>query len=209
MIQKTASAKVLLAITALAGWFALIAQLYIYLQSGEAGVTELLIRYFSFFTICTNIIVAVCAIALLVKPASHFFSSVKTITAIAVYILVVGLIYNTILRFTWNPVGLQRIVDELLHSVIPVLFLIIWVAFTNKGSLQWKNSFNWLIYPLCYTAFIFVRGYFSDFYPYPFVDVTKLGSERVIINSLGIALLFWTLSLLFIGIGKLFNKKRM
>lgn len=209
MIQKTASAKVLLAITALAGWFALIAQLYIYLQSGEAGVTELLIRYFSFFTICTNIIVAVCATALLVRPASHFFSSVKTITAIAVYILVVGLIYNTILRFTWNPVGLQRIVDELLHSVIPVLFLIIWVAFTNKGSLQWKNSFNWLIYPLYYTAFIFVRGYFSGFYPYPFVDVTKLGSERVIINSLGIALLFWALSLLFIGIGKLFNKKRM
>jgi len=53
------------------------------------------------------------------------FFEAGVITAITVYITIVGLVYNVILRFLWKPEGLQFIVDELLHTVIPLLLLVI------------------------------------------------------------------------------------
>ena len=121
--------KTFLIILAVCGWFALIAQFYLIMVNRVASIPETIIRYFSFFTILTNLIVAVCCTVILLKPSSStgkFFSRPTILTAIVVYITVVGIVYNTVLRFLWNPQGLQLIVDELLHSVIPLLFIILW-----------------------------------------------------------------------------------
>lgn len=203
-MRLTGFQKIYLFILALAAWFALIAQFYINMHSGIAGTTELLIRYFSYFTIDTNIIVALCCTLLLVSPhskAGRFFGKYKTFTAITVYILIVGIIYNLILRFLWNPQGLQWIVDELLHTVIPVLFFIYWLAFTTKQNLQWLAFLPWLIYPLLYIIFLIIRGSLSGFYPYPFIDAYKIGLPRMLFNSGGIALAIAGMSLFFIAIG--------
>lgn len=203
--------KPYLTVLALSGWFALVTQFYINMTSNLAPVPELLIRYFSYFTINTNLIVAVCCTNLVINPNSNrgsFFSKQKTLTAVTVYIVVVGLIYNVILRFLWKPEGLQMVVDELLHSVIPVLFLLYWLFFVLKDQLNWKDVLPWLIYPLVYTLFILVRGSVSGFYPYPFINIGELGIEKALINAVGIAIVFLLLSLLFVAIGKLLNKKR-
>ncbi|MFZ5976285.1 MULTISPECIES: Pr6Pr family membrane protein [unclassified Hydrotalea] len=34
---------------------------------------------------------------------------------------------------------------------------------------------GWLIYPLLYLVYILIRGSFSGFYPYPFVNVLQIG----------------------------------
>jgi ABC-type Na+ efflux pump permease subunit len=60
------------------------------------------------------------------------FSKAKNATAITLYILIVGLVYNVILRFLWVLTGSQKIVDELLHLVIPVLVLLYWIVFVTK-----------------------------------------------------------------------------
>ena len=201
--------KPYLSVLALLGWFALIAQFCIILSSGVAPTAELIVRYFSYFTITTNLIVALCCTTLLFVPQSKwgsFFSRQTTQAAITVYIVIVGIIYNLILRFIWDPKGLQRIVDELLHLIIPILFLIYWFIFVLKDKLKWSSFWSWLIYPLVYVIYIFIRGAFSGFYPYPFLDVTKLGYPKVLINSLGITLAFVVVSLLFIGIGKGANR---
>ncbi|MEP6713204.1 MAG: Pr6Pr family membrane protein, partial [Ferruginibacter sp.] len=166
---------------------------------------EILIRYFSYFTIDTNIIVAICCSILLVNPTSalgRFFSRPQTQTAICIYILVVGIVYNLILRFLWAPEGLQKAVDELLHSVIPVLFLLYWFLFVPKNSLQWRQVFPWLIYPFAYTVLVLIRGSFSGFYPYPFIDVNQLGLNKALLNAGGLTLVFLVISLLFIAIAK-------
>lgn len=119
-----------------------------------------------------------------------------------VYILVVGLVYQVILRATWSPRGLQFIVDELLHSVIPLYFLIYWIAFVSKQRLQWKSIPLWLIYPLLYLVYIMTRGAFSGFYPYPFIDLTELNYVDVLINSTVLLALFSLLSACFIWVGK-------
>lgn len=208
--QQSSSMKAYLTVLALLGWFALATQFYINMTSNLAPLPELLIRYFSYFTIITNLIVAICCTTLVINPNSNwgrFFSKQKTLTAITVYIVVVGLIYNVILRFLWKPEGLQMIVDELLHSVIPVLFLLYWLFFVFKDQLNWKDVLPWLIYPLVYTVLILFRGSLSGFYPYPFINIGELGIEKALINAVGIAIVFLVLSLLFVAIGKLLNKK--
>ena len=199
--QSSPSKKIYLALMVLIGWFALATQFYLQINSGLADTDELLIRFFSYFTILTNIIVAICCTALLIKPAGKFFSKHTTLTAITVYIVVVGIIYNVILRSIWKPEGLQMIVNELLHLVIPALFFIYWLFFVDKNKLSWTVILPWLIYPLVYLVYVLIRGTFSGFYPYPFLDADELGFRKVLLNSAGVTAAFVILSLLFVAIG--------
>ncbi|MEP6948629.1 MAG: Pr6Pr family membrane protein [Ginsengibacter sp.] len=210
--QQSTSLKIYLAVLLIFGWFALATQFGININSGIAAAPEIIVRYFSYFTITTNLIVAVCCTTLLINPGSRwgdFFSSQKTLTAVTVYIVIVGIIYNLVLRFIWNPQGLQMIVDELLHSVIPILFLIYWIIFVSKNQLKWGDILPWLIYPLVYIIFIFIRGSFSGFYPYPFIDTGKIGLKQALINAVGIAIVFIVMSLLFVAIGNFINKRKL
>ena len=208
-MRATRLTKILLAVLAIPGWFALTAQFYININSNAAPIPEIITRYFSYFTILINLIVAICCTTLLFNKELNkgFFSRQKPIAAITVYIVVVGITYNVILRFLWEPQGLQKVVDELLHSVIPGLFLIYWLIFVLKDRLQWKDVWPWLIFPLVYLIFILIRGSFSGFYPYPFIDMDKLGVQKTLINALGIAILFLVVSLVFVGIGKLIRRR--
>ena len=76
------------------------------------------VNFFSYFTILTNSLIALCLSFILLKPSSsagRFFSNPATLAAITLYIFIVGLTYNMLLRSTWAPTGLQKWVDEALH----------------------------------------------------------------------------------------------
>lgn len=193
--------KLLLIALCLLGWFALAVQFYLIIQNRVASIPETIIRYFSFFTILTNIIVAVCVSMLLFglkRNTANFFTRPKNITAFAIYITAVGAVYNTILRFLWKPAGFQQFVDELLHTFIPVLFIALWLFFIPKVKMAWISILPWLLYPFFYLIYILIRGHFSSFYPYPFIDVNQLGYYKILINSTGMLLAFLAISLLFV-----------
>ncbi len=207
--MKHQVAKTYLGIISVLGWFALITQFYLIILNRVASILETIIRYFSFFTLLTNILVALCATILLLKPLSRwgkFFSNRKTLTALTVYIVIVGFVYNLILRFLWKPEGLQHVVDELLHTLIPILFLLYWIVSVPKSELKWKDVLVWLIYPLIYVLYILLRGAMSGFYPYPFINVIDLGYNNVAINICLIASAFLFLSLLLVAIAKSLTK---
>ncbi len=209
MDTSSKSGQFFVATGAFLGWFSILLQFYLIILNREASVPETVIRYFSFFTILTNILITVCFTVLLCSPLSSpgsFFSRPSTLTALAIYITIVGLVYNGILRFLWSPQGAQQLVDELLHVVNPLWFLLFWVFFVPKSRLKWKNVYFWLIYPLIYIIFILVRGSFSGFYPYPFVNVSNLGYPAVLINCLVLSVAFVFLSLIFVWIGKRWRK---
>ncbi|KIA87658.1 Pr6Pr family membrane protein [Flavobacterium sp. AED] len=193
-------------IIAIVGWFAVFLQLYLIILNRAASLSETIVRFFSFFTIQTNILVAICFTFLWLKPKSKwglFFLKPKNATAITLYITIVGLVYNAILRFLWAPTGLQKVADELLHSVIPILVLLYWILFVPKKALEFKNIFPWLIFPAVYLVYTLIRGAFFSFYPYPFVDVVLLGYNLVLLNSFFMLLAFLFFGTLLIVIGKL------
>lgn len=192
-------------------WFALIFQLYLIIQNRTTTVGETLIRYFTFYTILTNLLVAVCFTAEVVhkNKRQSFFTQSSTLAATVVYIGVVGLIYNVILRFAWQPKGLQRVVDELLHLIIPVYFILYWLILVPKVKLKWSNLFRWLLYPGIYLIIIMIRGAISGYYPYPFMSVTVLGYPKVLINCLFVLLAFVIFSLAVIIVSRMLVKRNI
>lgn len=199
------SARISATIGAVMGWFAVIMQFYLHLQNSPVPIVEKILRFFGYFTIDTNILCALFLTFIALHSRSRlgiFFRKATTATALTVYITIVGITYNILLRNTWNPQGMQKLVDELLHSVIPVYFVLFWFIFAPGGNLKWKNSFPWLIYPVLYMIYAIILGAITKFYPYPFVDVNELGYSQALINSLIVLALMFLLSLALIGIGR-------
>jgi len=197
--------RVYAAVGALLGWFALALQLYLMLVQAPAATLGAVITYFSFFTILTNFLVALVFTAAAVRPRARWGQwvlrpSVQASTA--VYIAIVGIVYQLLLRHLWNPQGAQWVADVLLHSVIPVGYVLYWWLFAPRDELSWKNAIGWLVYPGGYLVYTLARGAVSGLYPYPFVDVNALGYGGVLTRAAGLMLIFLGMGLLIVAIAR-------
>jgi hypothetical protein len=194
-------------------WFGLILQFCIsitaYLHEGRS-LPNALVQFFSYFTIQVNILAALSLIALVLKPQTRlnsFFSKGYVFTGVVFYIIIVGLIYNTILRGIWQPTGLFRLADELLHLVNPLLFVAYWLIFIPKQKLKWAQALNWLWYPFIYVIYALIRGALTNAYPYPFIDAGKFGYNKIMINSVVLLVVFLLLGLFLIFITRKLSSK--
>ena len=98
--------KILTVIFAILGWFAVLMQYYLIVENRVASVGETTIRFFSFFTILTNVLVAIYFTFQVFRRApgqAHFLEKPGVLTALTVYITVVGLVYQVVLRYIWEP----------------------------------------------------------------------------------------------------------
>jgi hypothetical protein len=199
---------ILMALIALLAWFGLILQFSVtFPQSLALGRTPLasIAFYFSFFTILTNLLIAVSLTLTIRAPASRpgsFFSNPIVQTATALYIAVVGIVYSLVLRSLWDPEGLQKIADLLLHDAVPLLYVLFWTTSVPKHTLRWQHAAWWLTYPFAYLLWALFRGSSTGIYPYPFLDLRALGSGRVLINVLILMCVFFTHGLALIALGR-------
>ncbi len=199
--------KIVVTICAGTGWFAILLQFYLLISNRKLSVPATVVQFFSYFTILTNILVAICFTTLLFKPTPvHFFTKSKTLAATAVYITIVGAIYHLVLRQLWQPQGWQWLADNLLHTMMPIFFSLYWLFAVPKSTLKWMDFLPWLVYPFIYLLYILTRGAATHLYPYPFVDAATYGYAKVLTNSGWIMLGFIVISLLFIGLGKIIAK---
>ncbi len=182
---------------------------FILMLNPDVPVTRTIIHFLSYFTILTNLLVAITFTVRLFSPVQSkaLINSASFVSAVTVYILVVGIVYNTVLRALWAPDGTQMIVDEMLHTVNPLLCLLYWLFFVRRSELKYKSALKWLIYPVVFLVYSLVRGRFVNWYPYPFLDVNALGIERVLVNSLFVAALFLTLGLILVALSRMDKEK--
>lgn len=198
----------LIAVAAILGWFGLTVQLYlILLLRWEVGASLLggLVNFFSFFTVLSNTLVAsvlTCALNLRISRGQAFMLRPAVSGAVAASIVLVGLAYSLLLRHLWHPQGWQWLADELLHDVMPLLFLLYWWCCVPKGGLRLKHIGLWMLYPVLYFAYLLLRGNLLGLYPYPFIAVDKLGYPQVLLNALGILAGFVLVSLLLLGLDR-------
>jgi hypothetical protein len=202
--------KILFAFVALLCWLTIAMQLYLNFLITKQSIVETLIRFFSYFTILTNGIVALCFTSLaLPDDKLAFFKRPTTLAAAAAYIMVVSAVYNLILRYQWNPQGINKLVDQLLHTLIPIGFVLFWLFAVSKSKLEWRLILSWLLYPAAYLVYTLVRGYFTDYYPYPFINVAELGYGTSLVNVFYVLLAFVVFFSVIIGIGRLSNKNQV
>lgn len=204
----SAAARTCMAAIAAIAWCALALQFYLMvIDSPAQGAARirLIVNYFSFFTILTNLLVALVLTVPLGMPNSgwgRFFSGPVAASGTAVYIVIVGITYSLLLRHLWNPQGMQKIADILLHDVVPLLYAAYWLIFVSKNSLRWRDVVWWLPYPLGYFCYSLVRGAATGWYPYPFIDAGKLGYARVLGNAAILVFAFLTFALLVVAFGR-------
>lgn len=202
-------------VMALLGWGGLAIQLYVILLmrwSSGASVIGGLLSYFSFFTVITNTMVAtVLTYAAISRPSKGrtFFLQSWVSSGIAVSIIVVGVAYSLLLRQLWQPHGLAWLANELLHDVMPVLFTLYWWLCVPKGSLRVSHIGVWALYPALYFAYILLRGHLLSVYPYPFIDVNKLGYAQVFLNAGEILAGFVGVALMLVALDRWAGSKRM
>jgi hypothetical protein len=197
------------ALAALVGIFALALQFNLMLGYAAAnGQTPLwgVHRFFSFFTVLTNAIAAI-VFAVTAFNAKNFLTRPSAQTAVAVYIVIVCVIYTQLLRNLWDPSGAQRLADYLLHYAMPGIYVVYWGLFVPKGVLRYRDAFPWLIYPAVYVACMLWRGAVIGQYPYPFLDADKLGYASVALNIAGLGAVFFALGLFAIWLGRRLARK--
>lgn len=200
------------AVFALVGWGALGLQ-YGLMLGGNPGQSPagLTLNFFSFFTILTNVLVAV-ALTLPVAAAGtrpgRWAASEGVRAGVTMYAVVVGLVYHFLLHATWNPQGWSLVANVLLHYVMPIAMLTDWLAFTPKGRLRWIDPAKWLAFPLFYGGWTLIHGYTADWWPYWFVDVSELGIGRAGLYFAGLLVFFLAVGLVVVAIDRTLGRRR-
>ena len=182
---------------AVLGWTALVLQAWISVTRHIAlgnGAAYGVMMYTGYFTILTNALCAAVATAVALgaraSPALQALRRPAFITAAAVSILLVGVIYHLLLRAIHHPVGLEYACNIALHYLVPPLFVSFWWLAVPRGVLVWRDLWLAFAFPAAYAVYVLARGEIAGVYPYPFFDVTKLGYSDVLRNAVGLSGVF-------------------
>jgi hypothetical protein len=151
-----------------------------------------------FFTVLTNLLLAVTMtwVAVGGKPSPSFLGGVT------LSILLVGIVYVTLLQGLRVLTGAHLLADTILHKFTPVMMALWWLFFAPRAKLRWTAAIWWIFYPLVYLIYVLARGQFDHKYPYPFLDVAKIGWTQTALNIGGISLGFILAGFLLIWIDR-------
>lgn len=189
-------------IVAIIAWAALILQYGLMVTGQPSGaIPKLTVNFFSYFTILGNLSSALVLTLPLVTANSavgRWWDQPAVRTGVSLYMAVIGVSYHLLLRNIWDPQGWQKVADYTLHYVMPAAMVIDWLAFTPKGLLRWKNALWWLPFPALYGLWSQVYGAISGFYPYPFLDLPKIGATGLAVSVVLFLAVFLGLGLLVV-----------
>jgi hypothetical protein len=206
-LKRTAAA-----LLALLGWITLVlGYLHFAGTTGDPGLSliEATIRFFSFFTIQTNILVALVLTAFAIRTGPEEWLVHPFVrSAVCAYIVMVGIIYVTVLRPLELPQTKTSFTNIVMHYLMPVAYLLFWLTCVRKAGLRWYDPLLWLIYPLFYLGLILVRGKLSGFYPYPFIDAKTLGYAGVAANTTGLLAVCAATGMVLVMIGWALSRRQ-
>ena len=176
------------------------------LGNPDQGPVGRVLDYFTYFTIWSNILVAIIMTMLFLKPdRDSFVFRVLRLDSILM-ITVTGIVYNLVLSSTAELQGLEVYTNAFDHIVVPAATVIVWLLAGPRGWFSWRTVWASLVLPIIWLIWALIRGAFIGAYPYPFLDVATLGYPAVIVNVLGVVALAIVLALIFWGIDWLIRR---
>ena len=147
-------------------------------------------RLVSYFTIQSNVLVAVASVWLARDPAAdgRAFRAVRL--AGTVGITVTGLVYFFLLRPLLDLDGWSHVADTLLHTIVPILAVVGWAWFGPRPRVDRDAIVVGFAWPLVWLAWTLMIGATTGWFPYPFLDFHEHSWGAVVIVCLGITALF-------------------
>jgi hypothetical protein len=172
---------------------------------GLLGVLGRAIDFISYFTILSNLLVAIVVTALALDPArdSRLWRVLRLTSLIM--IVVTGIVYAVLLAPDAVNTGWQVPANQLVHIWTPLLTVLGWLVVGPRGWIDWRTVLLALVIPLVWIGYTLVRGVAIEAYPYNFINVLNLGYGTALQNVAGVlvfglvvAAVFWGLDLLLL-----------
>jgi len=185
-----------------------------------------LVNYFSLFTIVSSLLSVVALVAAASWAQRHAgtsrepFGIALGIAAVAGPVLLLGIVYNLLLRDAPSGVALGdsagiALLDswavEVLHVALPIYFVLDLLFASRRRGLPWWSLAVFVGYPLGWTVYTMVRGVrvsnpdgsTSWWYPYPFLDPNGAGGYPSALLYIGAMLIgFVAIGAVIIAIGR-------
>ncbi|RNM17468.1 Pr6Pr family membrane protein [Nocardioides pocheonensis] len=176
--------------------FALVLQLVLVVQGHRVldehhrpDLATRVVRYFSYLTIWSNILVAWSTLSLaLGRDRDTRLWRVLRLDAV-VLILLAGVVHFFFLRPLLDLHEWDLVADRSLHLIVPALAVGGWLVLGPRGRVDRGDVLGALVLPLAWLAYTLVRGAFVSWYPYPFIDVDRHAHAVVALNCAGVAAL--------------------
>ena len=127
---------------------------------------------------------------------------------VAAYMTITALVYFFLLRNLRPLEGWALVADRTLHDVMPLAFVAFWLLAATTGTLRVKHALVWLIFPAAFAIYSLIRGAYSGRYPYPFLDVAKLGYPQTFTNIAMLLTGFVVLALILVALDRAIGKRR-
>lgn len=154
-------------------------------------------NFFSYFTVQSNILLAISATTLALNPYRD--GPVWRVIRLAglIGITVTGVVFVTLLRPIVELDGLAQLTNVGFHYASPVLGVLGWALFGPFPRFSQRTLLWSLSWPLAWLVYTLIRGAVREWYPYPFIDVTAIGYGRTLLNSVGITVLLLAVGAVF------------
>lgn len=168
-----------------------------FLDTAARGPVEPL-NFFGYFTIQSNLLTGVVAIAAgvigLSAPGPQPRWAVVLRSLATTCMVIVGAVYALLLA----PLGAAGGVplpwaNWVMHILGPVLVAADWALARDRGPLPWRVAFLQLVYPMVWITVVLLRGATDGWVPYPFLDPSR-GYPAVSAAVAGIAIAFLVVS---------------
>lgn len=157
------------------------------------GLAMRLYRFVAYFTIESNLLVAVAAVALARDPARDGTAFRVVRLAGTVGITITAVVHFVLLRPLLDLGGLDYLADKLLHMVVPALAVVGWLVFGPRPRVTARVVRLALLFPVGWAAWTLAFGAVDGWYPYPFLDPDEKGWPAVLVAVVGITVLFLAL----------------
>jgi hypothetical protein len=175
------------------------------IQHGNSAV-----NFFSFFTILTNLFAALVLIAgaiYLIRRRGPTEADDILRGSATVSMAVVGIVFGLLLSHLDS--GMIPWTNFVVHYLMPVVMVLDWLIQPPKAKLVPSHIWYWVIYPIAYLAYSLLRGAFTNWYPYWFIDPNKSpgGWVGVAVHSAVITLGFLAISFLLLWLGNKLKRR--
>ncbi|MDR7231685.1 hypothetical protein J2X45_002785 [Caulobacter sp. BE264] len=164
------------------------------------------VEFFSYFTILTNMLAAAALTAPLVAPSSAFAAWAERSgprAAITTYLAITAVVYHTLLAWQWDPQGLRKVSDTILHTITPIAFLLDVALRGGQGPARWIVAAKAMAFPALFGVWTLAHGALTTWYPYPFMNVAKRGYPKVLLTMVEMSVAFALGALIFIALFRL------
>ena len=170
---------------------------------GLAGSIPRVIDNLSYFTIWSNILVAITT-TMIYRNMNRTSKRLKVLRLSSLMMITVTmLVYILILAPDANPQSWNVYTNLLLHYITPPVTILVWLFFGPRKWISWKIIFSALLIPITYIVYTFARGAVFGKYPYGFVNVVELGYVGALIGTGVVLVLGLFIFLIYFIIDKL------